>query len=88
MSRTESGQSFSQRSSHGKIIYWPAWISEAGVSEQDFQNNEKILRDSGLIRKAAVSEYVITPEGMEKVRDYRRREKRLEDFERLERLEA
>jgi len=77
-----------ERSLHGEITYWATWINEAGVSEQDFQNNDRLLRELGLVNNESVYEYEITSAGMEVIRDYRKRKKRLEDFEILEKLEG
>ena len=76
------------RSPYGEIIDWEEWIREAEVSNQDFTNNDRILRDLGLVHRETIRDYTITPEGMDKVRDYRKRKKRLDDFEKLERLEG
>lgn len=76
------------RSPHGEIADWEEWIQEAGVSGQDFKNNDHFLQDFGLIKHESTREYTITSYGMERVRDYRKRKKRLEDFERLEKLEG
>lgn len=76
------------RSPHGDIIGREEWIREAEVNNQDFANNDIILRDFGLIHKKTMCDYTITPHGMEKVRDYKKRKKRMEDFERLEKLEG
>lgn len=60
-----------ERSAHGTNVHWETWIREAGVSKQDFHNNDKILRDLGLVKEASNTEYEMAPAGMEKVRDYR-----------------
>lgn len=75
-------------SPHGTIVDWEYWIGEAGVSQQDFQNNDEILRYLGLVNRPSVREHDLSPAGWEKVRDYRRRVRRAEDFERLEKLEG
>lgn len=72
---------------HGDMVDWEEWIREAGVNNQDFTNNDRILRFSELVRTETHRDYTITPYGREKVRDYKKRVKRLEDFEKLEKLE-
>jgi Mn-dependent DtxR family transcriptional regulator len=76
------------KSAHGDMVDREEWIREAGVNIQDFTNNDRILRDSGLVRRETLRHYIITPHGREMVRDYKKRVKRLEDFEKLEKLEG
>jgi hypothetical protein len=75
-----------EKSPHGAFFDWEAWIAEAGVNKQDFFNNEKILRDFGLVEKKTIRGYVITYYGMEKVNEYRKKVARLKAFEDLESL--
>jgi len=76
------------KSAHDDMVYWEEWIREAGVNKEDFANNDRILRDSGLVRCEVNRDYMITANGLEMVRDYKKRVKRLEDFEKLEKLEG
>jgi len=77
-----------ENSPSGEGVYWQEWIQKAGVNDQDFTNNHKIMQSMNLIREESSSEYFITPHGKSTVQDYRKRKKRLEDFKRLEKLEA
>jgi hypothetical protein len=76
------------RSPHGTYVDWEFWIREAGVSKQDFNNNEELLHYLGLVDRPSAREHILSSAGWEKVRDYRKRKKRHEDFERLEKLEG
>jgi Mn-dependent DtxR family transcriptional regulator len=77
-----------ENSPSGEGVYWQEWIQKAGVNDQDFTNNHKIMQSKNLIREESSSEYFITPYGKSTAQDYRKRKRRLEDFERLERLEG
>jgi len=76
------------KSPYCDMVDWEKWIREAGVDNQDFTNNDRILRDSGLVSRVTIREYKITPRGREVVKDFMKKAKRLEDFEKLEKLEG
>lgn len=77
-----------ERSQSGDMINWMEWIKEAGVSNQDFSNNEKIMSEIGLIRNQGIHYYSITLIGKEIVRDYKMKKQRHETFKRLLGLEG
>ena len=77
-----------ERSQSGNIINWMEWIKEAGVSNQDFSNNEKIMSEIGLIRNQGIHYYSITLTGKEIVRDYKMKNQWHDKFEKLLRLEG
>ncbi len=69
--------------SHGYMVDWKELCQEAEVSEQDFHNNEPILRDLYLIEKETHRSYVLTSLGKKKVNEYKKKVGRLESFEKL-----
>lgn len=71
---------------HGYMVDWQELCQEADVNEQDFQNNELILRHLYLIEKETVRSYVLTSQGKEKVNEYKRKAGRFESFKKLEAL--
>ena len=77
-----------ERSPHGTIVDWESWIKEAGISNQDFFNNEHFMRDVNLIQKEDMQSYSITSFGIGNVRDYKARVKRVYDFDKLDKLEG
>jgi len=77
-----------ERSAQGDMVDSEEWTREAGVNNQDFANNVRVLEDSELIKRETPRDYLIMGSGQEKVRDYKKRVKRLEDFEKLENLEG
>lgn len=77
-----------ERSSHGQLIDWEEWIREAGVSNQDFANNERFMRDVNLIQQESVRSYSITSFGSEKVKNYKARLQRVYDFDKLDKLDG
>jgi hypothetical protein len=76
------------QSSDGSMTDWEIWINKAGVDREDWENNERILVDFDLIHQESNRSYIIRPYGRERVEDYRKRQKRADDFERLERLDG
>jgi len=68
------------------FVDWQHLCKEAGVEEQDYNNNSRFLSDMGMWEKKTHRALVITPEGREKIKDYRKRVKRLESFQKLEKL--
>jgi DNA-binding transcriptional regulator YhcF (GntR family) len=77
-----------ERATHGEITSWKTLICKAGISVQDFQNNDHIMRDFGFVETESGREYDIMISGKKLVDDYRKRKRCLEVFERLEKLEG
>jgi hypothetical protein len=77
-----------ERSPHGTIVDWESWIKEAGISNQDFTNNERFMRDVNLIQKEDMDSYSITSFGIKNVRDYKSKVKRVYDFDKLDKLQG
>jgi len=77
-----------EKSPYGEGADWQEWLQQADVSDQDFTNNHKIMQSMGLIRYESPREYFITPYGMNKVKEYQRRKRRLEEFEKLNKLDG
>lgn len=75
-----------EKSPHGTLIDWEYWIREAGVNNRDFDNNRKILLDTGLIDKKTHRSYFVAPFGITKVKEYKAKVKRVEEFGRLDKL--
>jgi hypothetical protein len=76
------------RSHLGDIIDGQDCMEAAEVNHQDFSNNEPIMRELGLVKCEKQCNYILMPYGREMVKDYKNRSKRLEDFEKLEKLEG
>jgi len=74
----------------GDGIPWQDWIRAAAVDEEDFNRNLGIMIYQNLVINDAGSpyDYVITTTGRDIYADYRKRVRRAEDFERLEKLEG
>lgn len=77
-----------ERSPHGHLVDCEDWIKEAEISNQDFANNERLMREINLIHKESMRSYTITSSGIEMVRDYKVRVKRVETFDKLDKLEG
>jgi len=77
-----------ERSPHGTIVDWESWIKEAGISNQDFTNNDRFMRDVNLIQKEDMRSYSITSFGINNVRDYKAKVKRVYDFDKLDKLQG
>ena len=77
-----------ERSAQGDMVDSEEWAREAEVNNQDFANNVRVLEDSEMIKRETPRDYLITRSGQEKVKDYKKRVKRLEDFEKLGKLEG
>lgn len=75
-----------EKESRGYLVDWQKWLTEADINNQDFTNNEKILRDLYLVEKKTHRDYVITSSGQEKVNEYKKKVVRLETFEEIEAL--
>lgn len=73
---------------HGREYYfdWQDWCREAGIDEQDFNNNIKILEDLWLVEITTSKVWAITQDGRDKVKKYCELKTRLESFEKLEEL--
>lgn len=69
-------------------IHYTQLCAEAGVEEQDFHNNFRLLIYSGLLESKAIGYFQITPAGLEKVEEYRKRLARFDAFEKLKALEG
>lgn len=75
-----------EKSINEDMVDWPEWIKEAGVSNQDFSNNEKILLKKGWIKIESPRDYSITSIGKEIAKDYRLKIQKLNAFENLLKL--
>jgi len=76
------------RSHLGDIIDGQDCMEAAEVNHQDFSNNEPIMQELGLVKCEKQRNYILSPYGREMVKDYHNRVKRLEDFEKLGKLEG
>jgi hypothetical protein len=65
---------------HNDGPHWEDWIRESCVDEDDFNRN--------IVKNHGVYFYNLTSEGKTIVDDYRKRKKRLEAFEKLDKLEG
>ena len=72
------------------MINWNEWIVEAGVSNQDFSNNEKILIEWRWIEANDQSgqEYSISALGKMRAKEIKQSDQRLKAFESLANLES
>ncbi len=77
-----------ERSPHGHLIDWEEWIRDAGISKQDFANNERFMRDVNLVQKESMRSYSITSFGIKSVKDYNARVQRVNDFDKLDKLDG
>lgn len=77
-----------EKSQNGEMTNWIEWIKEAGVNNQDFSNNEKILEKLGWIQTdQGQRDFSITSYGKEIANDLRIKCHLQESFEKLLRLE-
>jgi hypothetical protein len=73
-----------EKSPSGEGADWQEWIQLAEIDNQDLTNNDKIMQSLGLMRYESPGEYFIISNGKSIVQDYKKRKKRLDDFEKLE----
>jgi len=78
------------RESHGvhAMIPYEMLCSDAGIEEESFINNLEVLLDFDLLERVTSATFRITSRGVERVRDSQTRSARLEEFERLRRLDG
>jgi ribosomal protein S19E (S16A)/uncharacterized protein (DUF2132 family) len=77
-----------EKSRNYEMEFWDEWFRLTSINEQDFNKNYNYLFDIGLVKKSPMQGHILTQAGKDIVIDYRRRKRRLEDFERLEKLES
>ena len=77
-----------EKSSNYEMEFWEEWFRLMGINEQDFNKNYNYLFDIGLVKKSPMQGHILTQAGKAIVIDYRRRKKRLDDFEKLEKLDG
>ena len=71
-----------------EIESWEDWLRLTGIEEQIFNKNYNYLFAIKLVKISPMQGHILTPSGDAIVTDYRRRKRRLEDFDRLEKLEG
>jgi hypothetical protein len=77
-----------ERSHHEDLLDLKDWIRESGISMQDFTNNERFMREIGLIDEDPDGSYYVTSFGKINVLDYKTKVKRVEAFDKLDKLEG
>ena len=76
------------QSLHGELAHWEEWLRKSEVDDDDFNRNIKVIEHQCLVTHDGEYSYKLTLTGKSVVADFRKRDKRLKDFERLERLEV
>jgi len=77
-----------EKSPNYEMEFWEEWFRLTGINEQDFNKNYNYVIDIGLVKISPMQGHILTPTGNSIVIDYRKRKRRLEDFERLDKLEG
>jgi hypothetical protein len=77
-----------ERSPHGTLVYREYWLKESGISNQDFVNNESLMRHMDLFQDEEIGSYTITASGNQMARDYKARVQRVYEFDKLDKLEG
>jgi DNA-binding transcriptional regulator YhcF (GntR family) len=77
-----------EKSPDYEMEFWEEWFRLTDINEQDFNKNYNYVIDTGLVKISPMQGHILTQAGNSIVIDYRRLKRRLEDFERLDKLEG